>query len=70
MLRMHVSALFRNGGNKVSVHITDSKARNKRFDIPVLFNSAVMALKFLMLFCLLYILLYIKTINIYLRRNI
>lgn len=54
----------------MSVHITDSKARNKGFDIPVLFNSAVMALKFLMLFCLLYILLYIKTINIYLRRNI
>lgn len=52
----------------MSVHITDSKARNKRFDIPVL--SAVMALKFLMLFCLLYILLYIKTINIYLRRTI
>lgn len=50
----------------MSVHITDSKARNKSFDIPVLFNSAVMALKFLMLFCL----LYIKTINIYLRRNI
>lgn len=62
MLRRHVSALFRNGGNK--------SVRNKRFDIPVLFNSAVMALKFLMLFCLLYILLYIKTINIYLRRNI
>lgn len=50
MLRRHVSALFRNGGNK--------SVRNKRFDIPVLFNSAVMALVFNVILFIIYLIIY------------
>lgn len=42
----------------MSVHITDSKARNKRFDIPVLFNSAVMALVFNVILFIIYLIIY------------